>query len=160
MQCVVAARGPLPDLSAVLPGHGRGDLPGILGRLDYLTWLGVDAVWLGPVYPSPMADFGYDIADFTAVAPVFGTLADLDRLLDALHARDIRLILDFVPNHTSHVHPWFAESRASRDNPKRAWYVWADPGPDGARRTTGGAGSAAAPGSGTRRRGNTTTTPF
>jgi alpha-glucosidase len=112
-------------------GDGRGDLPGILARLDYLTWLGVDAVWIGPIYPSPMADFGYDIADFTGVDPRFGTLADLDRLLDALHARGIRLILDFVPNHTSHRHPWFVESRSSRDHPKRAWYVWADPGPDG-----------------------------
>jgi alpha-glucosidase len=112
-------------------GDGRGDLPGLLARLDYLTWLGVDAVWLGPIYPSPMADFGYDIADFTDVDPRFGTLADLDRLLDALHARGIRLLLDFVPNHTSHVHPWFVESRASRDHPKRDWYVWADPGPDG-----------------------------
>jgi alpha-glucosidase len=112
-------------------GDGRGDLPGILARLDYLTWLGVDAVWLGPIYRSPMADFGYDVADFTDVDPRFGALADLDRLLDALHARDIRLILDFVPNHTSHVHPWFVESRASRDSPKRDWYVWADPGPSG-----------------------------
>jgi alpha-glucosidase len=112
-------------------GDGRGDLPGILARLDYLAWLGVDAVWIGPIYPSPMADFGYDIADFTDVDPRFGALADLDRLLDALHARDIRLILDFVPNHTSHVHPWFVESRSSRDHPKRDWYVWAAPAPDG-----------------------------
>lgn len=111
-------------------GDGRGDLPGILSHLDYLTWLGIDAVWLGPIYPSPMADFGYDIADFTSVHPLFGSLADLDRLIEALQTRHIRL-LDFVPNHTSDRHPWFIESRSSRHNPKREWYVWADPGPDG-----------------------------
>jgi alpha-glucosidase len=112
-------------------GDGIGDLPGILERLDHLTWLGVGAVWLSPIYPSPMADFGYDISDFTGVDPVFGTLADLDRLIAALHGRGIRLILDFVPNHTSNRHPWFVESRSSRTSPKRDWYVWRDPGPDG-----------------------------
>ena len=112
-------------------GDGKGDLPGVLSRLDYLESLGVDAVWLGPIYPSPMADFGYDIADFTDVDPVFGSLDDLDRLTDALHARNIRLLLEFVPNHTSNVHPWFIESRSSRQSPKRDWYVWVDPRPDG-----------------------------
>ena len=106
-------------------GDGKGDLAGVLSRVDYLKWLGVDAVWLGPVYVSPMADFGYDIADFTEVDRVFGSLADLDKLIDALHARDIRLILDFVPNHTSDQHPWFQESRQPGSY-KRDWYVWSD----------------------------------
>jgi alpha-glucosidase len=112
-------------------GDGVGDLPGLISRLDYLQWLGIDAVWLSPVYPSPMLDYGYDIADFTGVDPLFGTLHDLDRLIAGLHARGIRLILDFVPNHTSDQHPWFREARASRDNPKRDWYVWSDPAPEG-----------------------------
>jgi alpha-glucosidase len=112
-------------------GDGKGDLPGLLSRLDYLSSLGVTAVWLGPVYPSPMLDFGYDIADFTGVDPTFGTLDDLDRVIDGLHARGIKLILDFVPNHTSDRHPWFIDSRSSRNNPKRDWYVWCDPAPDG-----------------------------
>lgn len=109
-------------------GDGTGDLTGIQSRLDYLDWLGVDGVWLGPIYPSPMTDFGYDIADFTGVNQRFGSLADLDALIGALHERGMRLILDFVPNHTSDQHPWFAESRSSRDNPRRDWYIWADPG--------------------------------
>jgi alpha-glucosidase len=113
-------------------GDGKGDLAGILSRLDYLQHLGIDAVWLGPIYPSPMADFGYDIADFSGVDPLFGSMADLDRLIDALHARGIRLILDFVPNHTSDLHPWFLESRSSRKSAKRDWYVWADPAAGGA----------------------------
>jgi alpha-glucosidase len=112
-------------------GDGKGDLGGILSRMDYLTSLGIDAVWLGPIYPSPMADFGYDITDFTAVDPVFGSLLDLDRLIEALHVRGIRFILDFVPNHTSDMHPWFRESRSSRQSPKRDWYVWSDPSPHG-----------------------------
>jgi alpha-glucosidase len=112
-------------------GDGKGDLPGILSRLEYLRSLGIDAVWLGPTYPSPMADFGYDIADFIDVNPVFGSLRDLDRLIETLHACRIRLMLDFVPNHTSNIHPWFIDSRYSRQSPKRDWYVWADPGPGG-----------------------------
>jgi len=107
-------------------GDGVGDLPGILSRLDYLRELGVDALWLSPIYPSPMKDFGYDVADYTAVDPLFGTLADFDRLVEAAHARGLKLILDFVPNHTSDQHPWFKESRASRHNPKRDWYLWRD----------------------------------
>ncbi|HEX3160727.1 MAG TPA: alpha-amylase family glycosyl hydrolase, partial [Gemmatimonadaceae bacterium] len=94
-------------------GDGVGDLAGIAQRLDYLEWLGVDAVWISPFYPSPMADFGYDIADHTNVDPLFGTLADFDRLRDALHQRGFRLILDLVPNHTSSAHPWFVASRRS-----------------------------------------------
>jgi len=112
-------------------GDGVGDLPGLHSRLDYLRWLGVDAVWVSPIYPSPMKDFGYDVADYTGVHPLFGTLADFDRLLEAAHARHIRVILDFVPNHTSDQHAWFLESRGSRDNPKRDWYIWRDPAPGG-----------------------------
>jgi len=107
-------------------GDGIGDLPGILARLDYLRELGVDALWLSPIHPSPMKDFGYDVADYTAVDPVFGTLEDFDRLVAAAHARGIKVILDYVPNHTSDQHPWFQESRASRHNPKRDWYIWRD----------------------------------
>ena len=110
---------------------GVGDLPGILSRLDYLTWLGVTAIWISPFYVSPMADFGYDISDYRNVDPVFGTLADFDRLVAAAHARDLRVILDFVPNHTSDQHPWFRESRDFRANPKRNWYIWRDPAPGG-----------------------------
>jgi alpha-glucosidase len=112
-------------------GDGVGDLPGIEQRLDYLTWLGVDAVWISPIYPSPMADFGYDVADYTGIHPLFGSMADFDRLLDAAHARDLKVILDFVPNHTSSEHPWFLASRSSRDDPKRDWYLWYDAAPDG-----------------------------
>jgi alpha-glucosidase len=113
-------------------GDGVGDLNGVLERVDYLAWLGVDAVWISPVYPSPMADFGYDVADYVGIDPVFGTLNDFDQLVEALHRRGIRLILDFVPNHTSDEHLWFRESRVSRDSPKRDWYIWRDPQPDGA----------------------------
>lgn len=111
-------------------GDGVGDLPGILAHLDYLKWLGVDAVWVSPVYPSPMADFGYDISDYLNIHPLFGTMDDMDRLLAEIHARGMKLILDLVPNHTSDRHPWFIESRSSRDNPKRDWYIWHD-GRDG-----------------------------
>jgi alpha-glucosidase len=110
---------------------GIGDLAGIRQRLDYLSGLGVDAVWISPVYPSPMADFGYDIADYCGIDPMFGSLADFDRLLAEVHVRGLKLILDFVPNHTSDQHPWFLESRSSRQNPKRDWYIWRDPAPDG-----------------------------
>jgi len=112
-------------------GDGKGDLAGLIARIDYLEWLGIDAVWLTPIYRSPMLDMGYDISDFCAVDRRFGKLEDFDRLLALLHDRGIRLILDFVPNHTSDQHPWFQESRSSRTNPKREWYVWADGGPDG-----------------------------
>ncbi len=113
-------------------GNGVGDLEGIRRRVPYLAdTLGVDAVWLSPFYPSPQKDFGYDVSDYTAVDPQFGTLADFDALLSALHAAGLKLIVDWVPNHSSDQHPWFVESRASRDNPKRDWYVWKDAGPDG-----------------------------
>src|SRR3984885_11373807 len=112
-------------------GDGIGDLAGVRQRLDYLSGLGVDAVWISPVYPSPMADFGYDITDYCGIDPMFGSLADFDRLLAEVHARGLKLIMDFVPNHTSDQHPWFLESRSSRQNPKRDWYIWRDPAADG-----------------------------
>jgi oligo-1,6-glucosidase len=110
-------------------GDGVGDLRGVLAHLDHLRRLGVDVVWLSPVYRSPMDDNGYDISDYTDVDPLFGTLADLDELIKELHARGMRLVMDLVVNHTSDEHPWFAESRSSRDNPKRDWYWWRDPRP-------------------------------
>ena len=109
-------------------GDGVGDLPGIARRLDYLVQLGVDAVWVSPIYPSPMADFGYDVADYTGVDKLFGTMADFDALLAGCHARGLKLILDFVPNHTSDQHPWFVASRSSRTDAKRDWYLWRDAG--------------------------------
>jgi alpha-glucosidase len=112
-------------------GDGTGDLPGILSRMDYLSWLGIDAIWISPFYPSPMADFGYDVSDYCDVDPLFGTLKDFDALLTEAHERGIKVIIDFVPNHTSDQHPWFLESRSSRDNPKRDWYNWRDPKADG-----------------------------
>jgi alpha-glucosidase len=118
-------------------GDGVGDLRGITARLDYLVGLGVDAIWVSPFYPSPMADFGYDVADYTGVDPLFGTMEDFDALLAAAHAKGLRVILDFVPNHSSDRHPWFVESRSSRTsglaNKKRDWYLWRDaamPGDD------------------------------
>jgi oligo-1,6-glucosidase len=108
---------------------GVGDLRGVLSRLDYLERLGVDVVWLSPVYRSPMDDNGYDISDYTDIDPLFGTLTDLDELIAELHARGMRLMMDLVVNHTSDEHPWFVESRSSRDNPKRDWYWWRDPRP-------------------------------
>lgn len=112
-------------------GDGVGDLPGITARLDYLAGLGVDAIWISPFYPSPMKDFGYDVADYTGVDPLFGTMQDFDTLLAEAHERGLRVILDFVPNHSSDEHPWFVASRASRENPKRDWYLWHKPLPPG-----------------------------
>ena len=103
---------------------GVGDLKGIAARLDYLVELGVDAVWVSPIFPSPMADFGYDVSNYTDIDPMFGTLDDFDALVAAAHVRGLKIILDFVPNHTSDRHPWFVESRSSRENPKRDWYIW------------------------------------
>ncbi len=111
--------------------NGVGDLQGITARLDYLAGLGVDAVWVSPIYPSPMADFGYDVADYVGVDPLFGTMADFDALLAGCHARGLKLILDFVPNHTSDRHPWFVESKSSRIGAKRDWYLWRDGAADG-----------------------------
>jgi alpha-glucosidase len=112
-------------------GDGIGDLAGITGKLDYLADLGVDALWLSPIFTSPMRDFGYDVADYCGIDPTFGTDADFDDLLAGVHDRGMRLLLDWVPNHSSSDHPWFVESRSSRDNPKRDWYVWRDRLPDG-----------------------------
>jgi oligo-1,6-glucosidase len=118
-------------------GDGVGDLRGVLSRLDHLQRLGVDVVWLSPVYRSPMDDNGYDISDYTDVDPLFGTLADLDELIGALHARGMRLVMDLVVNHTSDEHPWFMQARSSRDNPKRDWYWWRDARPGAAPGTPG-----------------------
>lgn len=110
-------------------GDGVGDLRGVLSHLDHLDRLGVDVVWMSPVYRSPMDDNGYDISDYTDIDPLFGTPADLDELIAALHARGMKLVMDMVVNHTSDEHPWFVESRSSRDNPKRDWYWWRDARP-------------------------------
>ncbi|HVM97760.1 MAG TPA: alpha-amylase family glycosyl hydrolase, partial [Candidatus Acidoferrales bacterium] len=107
-------------------GDGIGDLQGVIDRLDYVRDLGVDAIWLSPFFCSPQRDFGYDISDYCDVAAEYGTLATWDRLVEAAHARGLRLIIDGVYNHTSEEHPWFVESRSSRSNPKSDWYIWAD----------------------------------
>jgi len=117
-------------------GNGIGDLQGIIDKLDYLngdsstTSLGVDTIWLSPFYPSPMTDFGYDVADYCNVNPLFGNLATFDRLVTEAHSRGIKIIIDYVPNHTSDKHPWFVESRSSRHNARRDWYIWRDTKPD------------------------------
>jgi alpha-glucosidase len=112
-------------------GDGIGDLEGIRRHLDHLSWLGVDAIWLSPFYRSPMADFGYDVSDYCDVDPMFGTIEGFDRLVTDAHAAGINVVVDFVPNHSSDQHPWFQASRSSRTDPKRDWYVWRDPAPDG-----------------------------
>jgi alpha-glucosidase len=112
-------------------GDGIGDLNGITLRLGHLVDLGVEAVWISPIFPSPMRDFGYDVSDYCSVSPIFGSLADFDTLLRSAHGVGLKVILDFVPNHTSDLHPWFEESRSSRFSAKRDWYVWRDARPDG-----------------------------
>jgi len=112
-------------------GDGVGDLAGIRSRLDHLVELGIDVLWVSPFYPSPMKDFGYDVSDYRGIDPLFGTMADFEALLAAVHVRGLKLLMDFVPNHSSTEHPWFVESAASRDNPKRDWYLWRDAAPDG-----------------------------
>ena len=107
-------------------GDGIGDLAGIIQRLDYLKWLGITVIWISPVYPSPMADFGYDVSDYCDIHPIFGSMREFEKLLDSVHSREMKLILDLVPNHTSDEHPWFKESRSSRENSKRDWYIWRD----------------------------------
>ena len=114
-------------------GNGIGDLVGIRQRLDYLQDLGVDAIWLSPMFVSPMKDFGYDVADYCAIDPRFGTMEDFEALLADAKGRGIRIILDLVPNHTSDQHAWFKEARSSRESPKRDWYLWSDPAPNGGR---------------------------
>lgn len=126
-------------------GDGIGDLQGIITQLDYLTWLGVDALWLSPLYPSPMIDCGYDIADYCNVDPIFGDLATFERVLEQAHLRDLKVMLDFVPNHTSDEHPWFVEARSSRTSSKRQMEGLL---------TTGRATSAAQPGRLISRRGS------
>jgi alpha-glucosidase len=112
-------------------GDGHGDLQGVIDHLDHLTWLGVDGIWLSPINPSPQADWGYDVSDYTDVDPAFGELDDLDRLVAEAGRRGIRVLLDLVPNHTSDRHPWFVDARSSRTAEHRDWYVWADPRSDG-----------------------------
>ncbi len=112
-------------------GDGIGDLPGIVRRLPYIASLGVDAIWISPFFTSPMKDFGYDVADYCDVDPMFGTLADFDAVVETAHGLGLKVMIDLVLSHTSDQHPWFVESRASRDNPKADWYVWADAKPDG-----------------------------
>ncbi|MCI0616827.1 alpha-amylase, partial [bacterium] len=117
-------------------GDGIGDLQGIIEKLDYLNdgspnALGIAAIWLNPIYKSPMRDFGYDISDYRDIDPIFGTMADFDRLVSLVHRRGIKIIMDFVPNHTSSAHPWFLESKSSKGNSRRDWYIWKDPESDG-----------------------------
>lgn len=112
-------------------GDGVGDLEGIRQRLDYLEWLDINALWISPIYPSPMKDFGYDVSNYTSIHPLFGTWSDFDRLLTEVHQRGMKLILDFVPNHSSDQHPWFKEACQSRASTRRDWYLWADPAPGG-----------------------------
>jgi alpha-glucosidase len=112
-------------------GDGIGDLNGITEKLDYIASLGVDGVWISPFFTSPMKDFGYDVADYCDIDPIFGTLEDFDRMLEGMHRRGLKLVIDVVLNHSSDQHPWFHASRQSRDNPKSDWYVWADPKEDG-----------------------------
>ena len=120
-----------PRSFADTDGDGVGDLAGVVAHLDHLAWLGVDAVWLSPIFRSPMRDYGYDVADYRDVDPLFGSLADADRLIAEAHARGIRVLLDLVPNHTSSDHEWFLDARSSRTSPHRDWYVWRDPAADG-----------------------------
>lgn len=117
-------------------GDGVGDFQGIIDRLDYLAGpsnasLGIDAIWISPFYPSPMADFGYDVADYCDIDEIFGDLATFDRFVDAAHRRGVKVIIDYVPNHTSDLHEWFVDSASSRNSGKRDWYIWRDPKPDG-----------------------------
>jgi alpha-glucosidase len=110
---------------------GMGDLSGVTQKLEYLQWLGVEAVWLSPIYASPLEDLGYDVSDFTDIDPRFGTLADFEDLMQEAHGRGLKVILDWIPNHTSSEHPWFQGARSSREHPLRDWYIWRDPKPDG-----------------------------
>lgn len=127
---------------------GIGDLSGIIHRMEYLSKLGVDAIWISPFFKSPMLDFGYDISGFRDVDPMFGSMGDFDALIERAHSLGIKILIDLVLSHTSMEHRWFRESRTSRDNPKADWYVWADPKPDGSPPTTGCRSSAGPRGSG------------
>ncbi len=112
-------------------GTGVGDLRGIIQRLAYVVEFGANAIWINPIFKSPMADFGYDIADYRTIDPVFGDMADFDELIAAAHGHGLKVILDLVPNHTSDRHPWFIESRSSTNSRKRDWYIWRNPGHGG-----------------------------
>ena len=112
-------------------GDGIGDLQGVIDHLDHLEWLGIDGIWLSPITVSPNADWGYDVADYYSVQPEIGTIEQFDQLVAASRGRNIRVLMDLVPNHTSDQHPWFSSSASSRTSPMRDWYVWADPKPDG-----------------------------
>ena len=112
-------------------GDGIGDLPGILQKLDYVRELGFETIWISPFFCSPQADFGYDISDYTDIAPEYGTMSDALQLIEEVHKRGMKIVFDMVMNHTSEEHPWFKESRSSRDNPKADWYIWRDPLPRG-----------------------------
>ena len=105
-------------------GDGIGDLAGIIDRLDYVQWLGLETIWLSPFFASPQSDFGYDISDHFGIAPEYGSLEDCRRLIDEIHARGMKVVLDMVLNHTSEQHPWFTESRSARENPYRDFYIW------------------------------------
>ena len=131
-------------------GDGIGDLPGVTSKLDYIAGLGVDAVWLSPFFKSPMKDFGYDVSAYRQVDPIFGIARGFRPLVEAAHARGLRIIIDQVLNHTSDQHAWFQASRQGRSNEKSDWYVWADPKPDGTPPTTGSRSSEARPGNGSR----------
>ena len=139
---------------------GIGDLGGIRRKLDYLEWVGVDSIWISPIYPSPMADFGYDISNYIDIDPIFGTLAEFDALLGDVHARGMKLLLDYVPNHTSDRHPWFLDARASRSSNEGSGISGAIRLQAVDHRTTGALILAAARGSGTKKPDNTTTTRF
>jgi glycosidase len=111
-------------------GTGTGDLPGIISKIDYMKTLGVDVVWLSPIFASPQIDMGYDISDYKTIDPQYGSIADLDQLTHGLHAQGMKLLLDLVVNHTSDQHEWFKQSRSSKDNPYRDWYIWRKPSYD------------------------------
>jgi alpha-glucosidase/trehalose-6-phosphate hydrolase len=108
-------------------GNGKGDLPGIISKMDYVKALGVDVVWLSPIFASPQIDMGYDISDYKTIDPQYGSIEDVDQLMDGLHERGIKLLLDLVVNHTSDQHEWFKQSRSGKDNPYRDWYIWRKP---------------------------------
>jgi alpha-glucosidase len=141
-------------------GDGIGDLDGIRQRLDYLVWLGVDAIWISPIYPSPMHDFGYDVADYCGIDPIFGSLESFDLIIDEAHTKQLKVILDFVPNHTSIEHPWFSASRRSRADPKRDWYIWREAAPHGGPPNNWISNFGGSAWTGMRPPANTTTTPI
>ena len=139
---------------------GVGDLAGVLRRLDYVASLGVDGIWLSPFFSSPMRDFGYDVSDYRNVDPVFGTLGQFDAVVAKAHMLGLKVIIDQVWSHTAEEHPWFSESRASRDNPRNDWYVWADAKPDGAPPNNWQSWMGGAHGAGNRVAANTICTTF